>query len=102
MEMGDLWPMRAEQIAQLAERRPAPQSAGGKLQATHRIDRVIGQTILHDLVPVRPEHRDLGRHALIFTAHLLIEVVRYDNVHDQSFPASVAIEWCGRSGLQSL
>ena len=44
------------------------------------------KAVLRHLVPVRSEHGDLGCHALIFTAGLLVEVVRYQNFHRREFP----------------
>src|SRR6266496_159710 len=45
------------------------------------MNRVIVQAVLRHLVPVRSEHGDLGGHALILAAWLLVEVVRHQNVH---------------------
>src|SRR5882724_6884160 len=86
VEMCDLRLVRSEQFSQLADRSAAPDGARSEPQTTHRIDRFVAQAVLRHLVPVRLEHGDLGRHALIFTAGLLVEVMRYQNVHRREFP----------------
>ncbi len=86
VEMRDLRPVRSEQFSQLADRSAAPDGARSEPQTTHRIDAFIVQAVLRHLVPMRSEHGDLSCHALIFTARLLVEVVRYQNFHCGEFP----------------
>jgi hypothetical protein len=50
----------------------------------------LRRRLLSHVVSVRSKHGDLGRHALVFTAGLLVEVVRYQNVHCREFPIAPA------------
>jgi hypothetical protein len=49
----------------------------------HKIDRTIGNAVLGYPVPVRLQHGNLGRNALVFTPTLLVEVMRYQDIHRQ-------------------
>jgi hypothetical protein len=50
------------------------------------MNRIVVQTVLRHLMPMRSERGDLGRYALILAAWLLIEVVRHQNVHRNELP----------------
>src|SRR6516225_4478140 len=56
----------------------------------HSIDRVVMNAILDYVMSMRLHHRNLGCHGLVFTSRLLVEVVRYQNVHRAEIRAETA------------
>src|SRR5207245_793895 len=79
--MSDLRSMGADQFSNLVISRPTPNRPGRHIQAAQRIDRIISYAVLDHLMPVRLEQGDLGRHALVLTTRLLVEVVHNEDFH---------------------
>jgi len=70
-----------DQRSQIAGTSADSTSADGNLDLRHCVDRIIMNRIFENLVSRFAQRRHLGFEALVFTAGLLVVIVRDQNLH---------------------
>jgi hypothetical protein len=80
-----LWSVPLEQFSQISECLAAPDGTARYVEATHRIDSVIGNAVLSHAVAMTLEHGQFRRDAPIFAASVLVKIVRDQNFHSGEF-----------------
>ena len=86
VEVNHVRPVGADRLADFVVAGTAPDRAQPHLQAIHRIDRVVVETVPNHLVAVVLEHGDLGGDAMVLAAGLLVIVVSDQDLHRTAFP----------------
>ncbi len=72
---------RPAPAAAARQRRPDSRSPAQRRRTVHRRDLVIVDEIFADLVPLRAQHVDFGRDALVLAAAVLIEIMGDEDLH---------------------
>jgi hypothetical protein len=81
VEVRDPWAVPPEQSSHFSERLKAPYRPEPHIDRVHRLYLVVVYSKWYYVMPVRLEKGDFGGNAMVLAAWLLIEVVRYDDVH---------------------